>query len=207
VHFEIASFPRGIYLAKSLRRLSERMFGILRDLGHDIVAWDEEALVHLSDVSFYYEQRLSPKTMRQISALFAWGDENVELFRNYSGYSGALIHATGNVRIDMMRPELRNYFAQEIEKIRKRFDRFILINTNFGWNNRFLKRLRMDQPEGRPKSDFEAGLAEHKIALFEGFKQMVPAVAEALPDFTIVVRPHPTEDHDLWNKLGASTTT
>ena len=45
VHYEIAAMPRGVYLAKSMRTLSERMFEILRQLGHEIVAWDEEALV------------------------------------------------------------------------------------------------------------------------------------------------------------------
>jgi surface carbohydrate biosynthesis protein len=44
VHYRVASFPRGVYLAKSLRTLSIRMFKILRQLGHEIVAWDEEGL-------------------------------------------------------------------------------------------------------------------------------------------------------------------
>ena len=45
VHFEVASLPRGVYLAKSMRSLSNSMFRILRMLGHEIVAWKEEALV------------------------------------------------------------------------------------------------------------------------------------------------------------------
>ena len=45
VHFAIGSLPRGIYLAKSMRSLSDAMFRLTRALGHEIVAWDEEALV------------------------------------------------------------------------------------------------------------------------------------------------------------------
>ena len=45
-HFQAASIPRGVYLAKSMRGLSDSMFKILRQLGHEIVAWEEEALVH-----------------------------------------------------------------------------------------------------------------------------------------------------------------
>ena len=44
----IASFPRGIFLSKSLRIAKRRFFPISRLLGHEIVAWDEEALVHLT---------------------------------------------------------------------------------------------------------------------------------------------------------------
>jgi len=43
VHYQVASIPRGVYLAKSLRTLSIRMFKILRQLGHEIVAWMKKA--------------------------------------------------------------------------------------------------------------------------------------------------------------------
>jgi surface carbohydrate biosynthesis protein len=201
VHHRVSSIPRGIYLAKSLRRLSENMFGILEKLGHDIVAWDEEALVHLPDPNFYYGRRLSRKTLGLTSALFAWGPENEALFRGYPGYDGTPIYVTGNPRTDMMRPELRGYYAEEIEQIHKRYDRFVLVNTNFGWNNHFLRAFRMDQPAGRPKNAFEAGLAAHKTALFESFQQMLPPLARALPDHTVLIRPHPTEDHQVWREI------
>ena len=201
VHHRVSSIPRGVYLAKSLRRLSDKMFGILDKLGHDIVAWDEEALVRLRDANFYYGRRLSPKTLRLTSALFAWGPENEALFRGYPGYDGTPIYVTGNPRTDMMRPELRGYYAEEIEQIHKRYDRFVLVNTNFGWNNHFLRAFRVDQPAGRPKNAFEAGLAAHRTAQFESFQQMLPALARSLPDYTILIRPHPTEDHELWREI------
>jgi surface carbohydrate biosynthesis protein len=200
LHHRVGAIPRGVYLAKSLRRLSERMFGILAKLGHDIVAWDEEALVRLSP-DYYYQRRLSPKTVRLTSALFAWGPDNEALFRSYPGYDGTPIYVTGNPRTDLMRPELRGYYAEDIEQIHKRYDRFVLVNTNFGWNNHFLRALRMDQPAGRPKNAFEAGLALHKTALFESFQRMLPALAAALPEHTILIRPHPTEDHAVWREI------
>jgi surface carbohydrate biosynthesis protein len=201
VHHRVSSIPRGVYLAKSLRRLSDKMFAILDRLGHDIVAWDEEALVQLQDPSFYHGRRLSPKTLRLTGALFAWGPENEALFRAYPGYDGTPIYLTGNPRTDMMRPELRAYHAEDIERIHKRYDRFVLVNTNFGWNNHFLRGFRLDQPAGRPKNEFEAGLALHRTAQFESFQQMVPALARALPDHTILIRPHPTEDHEVWRQI------
>ena len=58
-HFKITSFPRGIYLSKSITGASDMMFRIMRHLGHEVVAWDEEALVHLP-AETYYSRRLSP---------------------------------------------------------------------------------------------------------------------------------------------------
>ncbi len=68
VHFKVASIERGVYLAKSMRTLSDRMFGILRDLGHEIVAWDEEGLVRPPNAQ-YYARRLSPVALSRVAAL------------------------------------------------------------------------------------------------------------------------------------------
>ncbi len=70
VHYHVASIPQGVYLAKSMRSLSERMFGSPRDLGHEIVAWDEENPIRPPDVH-YYALRLSARAIRMVSALFA----------------------------------------------------------------------------------------------------------------------------------------
>ena len=59
VHFAMADMPRGVYLAKSMRGMSNLMFRLIRDLGHDIVAWEEEALVH-PPAEMFYSVRLSP---------------------------------------------------------------------------------------------------------------------------------------------------
>ena len=47
MHFHISSFPPGIYFSKSMTAASDSMFQTMRKLGHEIIAWDEKALVHL----------------------------------------------------------------------------------------------------------------------------------------------------------------
>ena len=47
IDFRIASFPRSIYLNKSFTIRNLKMFRIMHKLRHEIVTWDEEALVHL----------------------------------------------------------------------------------------------------------------------------------------------------------------
>ena len=109
MHFHIASFPRGIYLSKSITAASEMMFQIMSKLGHEIVAWDEEALVHLPPET-YYSRRLSPSAMGHVSRFFAWGEDNAELWRQYPQLpDGAEIHVTGNPRNDLLRPELHSF--------------------------------------------------------------------------------------------------
>lgn len=216
IHFEVASLPRGIYLAKSMRRLSNSMFQILRMLGHEIVAWEEEALVH-PPADTYFSLRLSPVTMKNVSHFFAWGQENFDLIQQYPQLPENLpIHVTGNPRGDILRPEIRAYFAADVERLRGTYGDFILINTNFSSVNPFIPSIGMfiSGKNGEKTSqrgqggiglsdEFAEGLWHHKKAILESFKQLIPALERAFPDVTIVVRPHPSENLQVYHDIAA----
>ena len=44
---------------------------------------------------------------------------------------------------------------------------------------------------------------EVRERVFDGFKQMIPALADAFPGLRVVIRPHPSEDHGPWLALAA----
>ncbi|MEJ2731374.1 MAG: hypothetical protein P8185_23170 [Deltaproteobacteria bacterium] len=216
IHFNITSFPRGIYLSKSITAASDMMFRIMRNLGHKIVAWDEEALVHLPDET-YYSRRLSPRAMAYASRLFAWGEDNAELWRRYPHLpKDTNIEVTGNPRNDLLRPELHAYYDSEVKKIRQTYGNFILVNTNFNHVNAFTPVQNLFQPAektgeiqkfGRAAKgmsrEYAAGLRDLKQAIFEDFQHMIPALDKAFPDYNIVVRPHPTESQEVYHDIAA----
>ena len=200
VHYKMSALPRGVYLAKSMRKLSIRMFEILRQLGHEIVAWDEEGLMRWPDAE-YYRSRLSPVTMGQISHLIAWGPDNARVFQEYPGYGGTPIHITGNPRIDLLRGELRDYYQPEVAKINDRFGEFVMINTNFGLVNHFYSELgalkkAVEAQDSGSVNPYDAAKGRHKLDLFNRFLEMLPPLCAALGDTTIVLRPHPSENHE-----------
>ena len=216
MEFSIDAFPRGIYLSKSMTVRSLLFFQVAEKFGHDIISWDEEALVHLPPET-YYSRRLNPKAIKYVSHLFAWGEDNAELWRQYSSLpNGTPIHVTGNPRGDMLRPEIRTYYQGDVEQIRKTYGEFILVNTNFNHVNAFGPDLNLFKPVTRPgekpkfgraargmSRSYAEGLRDHKLAVFEDFKRLVPSLEQAFPDYTIVVRPHPTEDHDAYRKIAS----
>jgi surface carbohydrate biosynthesis protein len=217
MHFNIHKFPKGIYLSKSITRASELMFGILHGLGHGIVAWDEEALVHLPP-DIYYSRRLSPKAMTFVSHFFAWGEDNAELWRRYPQFpQNAEINVTGNPRNDLLRKEIRPYYTEDVKNIRDQFGDFFLINTNFNHINAFSPVQNLFQPVNRegetPKfgraargmpREYAEGFQKHKQAVFDGFLKMIPKLQSEFPGQTIVVRPHPTESQDKYLALAAN---
>ena len=212
----IASFPRSVYLSKSLTARGGKMLKIIRKIGHEVVAWDEEALVHLPPETFF-SRRISPVGIKHVSHLFAWGQDNADLWRQYPSLSPKTpIHITGNPRGDMLRPEMRRFYAKEIKDLCSSYGDFILINTNFNHVNAFYPHQNLFMPAERrgeaPRfgkaargmsREFAEGLRAHKQALFDEFKKLIPALAGAFPNWTVVVRPHPTENQEAYCKIAA----
>ena len=214
VEFRIASFPRSIFLSKSLRIGNRKFFPTSIMLGHKIVAWDEEALVHLPP-EIYFTRRLSPAGMNYVSHFFAWGEDNAQLWRQYPNLSADKpIHVTGNPRNDLLRSEVRSYYENDVNHICSTYGDFILINTNFNHVNAFYPGQNLFKPvkkpgeiaefgqaaRGMPRA-YAEGLRDHKQAIFKDFQQLIPALEKSFPDHTIVVRPHPTENQEIYRKI------
>jgi surface carbohydrate biosynthesis protein len=216
MEFRIASFPRSLYLSKSMTIRSALLFKVAHKVGHHIVAWDEEALVHLPPET-YFSDRLSPAAIRYVSHLLAWGQGNANLWRQYPNLPKRIpIHLTGNPRVDMLRHEMRPFFAEDVEKIRNSYDNFILVNTNFNHVNAFSPEMNLFKPVRKlgetPKfgrgargmsREFAEGLRDHKQAVFQNFQQLIPALERSFPDYTIIVRPHPTENQKIYRDIAA----
>jgi surface carbohydrate biosynthesis protein len=214
IDFRIASFPRSIYLCKSMTERNLKMFQIMRNVGHQIVTWDEEALVHLPSET-YYSRRLDPVTIRYVSHLFAWGEDNAELWRRYPSLpDGMPIHVTGNPRSDMLRSELQPFYNDEMDQLKKLHGDFILINTNFNHVNAFFPAQNLFRPlektDAEPEfgkaavgmsREYAFGLRDHKLAIFDAFKDLIPRLSRAFPDHTLVVRPHPTENQEIYKQI------
>lgn len=216
IDFRIASLPRGFYLSKSLTVRSVPMFRILRRLGHEILAWDEEALVHLPP-EIYYSRRLSPEALRYVSHLLAWGQDNIEMLEAYPELGRVPVHPTGNPRNDFLRPELRELFRDQVKTYRDAYGDFILVNTNFNHVNAFYPVQNLFRPLTEPGAEpvfgraargmtreYALRLQEHKQALFGHFQRLIPVLAERFPEHTIVVRPHPTERHDVYHGIAST---
>ena len=126
------------------------------------------------------------------------------------------IHITGNPRGDMLRSEIRPYFAPEVEKLRSLYGDFILINTNFSDVNPYIPSVGLFLPTKAPSQparlgqsgigmsrQFAEGLRAHKLSVLEDFKQLIPMLEQAFPELTIIVRPHPSESYQIYHQIAA----
>ncbi len=216
IHRRIASLPRGLYVSKDVFRASRKIFEILADLGHRIVALDEEGMLYDSPEDYrtlYLPQRVAADVLSRIELFLAWGPLHAAAMPEAPGFPGCPIVITGNPRIDWLRPELAAAQQDEVETLRRRHGEFVLVNTNFGRLNHVLAADRIeDDPEqpGSLRNVTQTRLPEsfwrERLASYGAFRELLPRLARALAPVRIVVRPHPAERAESWRECALGLT-
>jgi surface carbohydrate biosynthesis protein len=206
IRAHIASLPAGHFIAKGFASRKARFLSILQQLGHTILAWDEEGLVH-PEPEIYYKRRISPQSLAFLDGVFSWGDDFTSLFRAMPFYDGTPIYSTGNPRLDLLDERVRNYFVEDAAKHTATHGKFILLNSNFGRINSAVKRSRDKGVAGKltdPTLDAKwQAMIEHRKTLYHHFRQMFAGLCEAFPDWQIILRPHPSERIESWQDIPA----
>lgn len=200
IHQNLPRIPQSIYLSKGVRTGNRRILRLLEQLGHVIVALDEESLIRQSDEA--HLMMLDSETFNRPRLLFAWGENNAEVWRRFEGYRGAPILPVGNPRMDLLRPELREFYRPAADAIRQRYGDFILLSSNFSLVNHYISdyvRFRTSESaDPRRRDELKDGLLAHKRAVFDAFKLMVPELARAIAPAVLLIRPHPSENANTW---------
>src|SRR5574337_1024137 len=210
IHRQIGRFPPSVYIAKSLTERSMATLRILRLVGHYVIAWDEEAVVRYAP-EIYYARRVGPRVFGLIDQIVAWGKDNCDLLYGHPACRRERVRVLGHPRADILRPEMRQLFQDRVGELQREYGDFILVNTNFNGVNAYhdtMNLLYLNQGEwvrgrasfGMP-DEVAHGLFHYKQTVFEAFQGLIPAVARAFPDRRIVLRPHPSENHDFWRRL------
>ena len=202
--------PRGVYIDKSVARTKTKPFRRLAEFGNKIAAWCEEGLVY-RDRKTYLHERVSPDSLALADIFFAWGPMQADDVGGHVPAAKNKIRVSGNPRFDVLRPELRGLFDADAQALRQKYGRYILVATNFSRYNHFMgydfwiealkKRGTITTAEHLA---FFHHWREYLGELYRGFATAMPKLAKAFPDHRIVLRPHPSEDHDAWRRETAS---
>lgn len=195
----------GIYVDKSVAQSKEKWFQRFSALGNTLVAWDEEGLIFHDGT--YVEKRFSRDAFRLIKRFYAWGEHHEKEIKASVSEAGGKIITSGNPRFDMLQKEYRPFYKERVEKIRRQLGRFVLVNTNFGHVNHFAgpgyKEKIRKKGRGPEMEKFIREWRQFQQQIFSEFVRGVQRLAAKLEDIQLVVRPHPSENHDYWKDVTA----
>lgn len=203
------TLPPGIYVDKSAASTKVEKFRELRRDGHVVMVHDEEGLV-IHNPKRYLSHRVACDSVDVISQFFMWGGEQEKIINSeFSQYADKLA-VTGNPRFDLLRADMRGLFDREKEILRQKYGSFILIPTKFGTNNNQMGKEQYLQSEiqnalikNEEDYEFRKGYFEFREKLFDRFVELVESISAQNKDRTIIVRPHPSENLEAWEKLVA----
>lgn len=209
----IDAMPPGIYLSKTLTQRDARAMSFARERGYLIAAIEEEVpgLVTKPDELRW----IADEAVRAADAIFIGGENNAQSMKLRFPDAADRIYKTLNPRWDLLRPNLRHIHQAEVDAIKSRYGRFILINTNFGWTNsdkgtaEFMVqeqarqgKIDLSTPETRKfLDDFLRMERENHTAVVS----IIEKILAQDDKISIVLRPHPSERLQTWTDHFASS--
>ncbi len=205
----LGEMPEGIFLNKSISPSKARKYEHYARLGFKLVAYDEEGLAPFN-ADEYQKRRVSIGSLKPLEYFFAWGQWQRDVILEKAPAAHKKVVPVGHPRVDLTRKELRGFYEDEVNALCNRYGRFILINTNFSFYNHFRGRdfeviLRQKTKAGKvvdeEQRNYYRQVSEHKKVLFYKFADMVVHIRERFPERAVVLRPHPSEDHDYWRAV------
>ena len=174
------------------------------EAGKYICVLDEEGLVYHNSQD-YFKRRLNPENYQKMDYIFLWGAVQQRDFLEHIQVADGKLILTGNPRFDLLRPEFRHYFAPEAALLKNKYGPFLLVNTNFGESSHYMGTkwlINKHRQSGfianaQDEAD-EMAFIGYQSQIVDMFREMIPIISSRYPNYKIIIRPHPSEDHYKW---------
>ena len=204
VYERLLTTRKALIVEHSISASNDQAYAALIRNKHRLVSWDEEGWLTFGG-DWYMARRVSKRALALVDRYFAWGPTQAGWLTEHLPQLADRVVATGNPRADLLRPELRGYFAEEAARYRAQHGDYLLFNSNFSRVNihhgdveRFIRSIVQGAGLSSEWEAFYRGSLDFSRSLFEAFLLAVPRVAQAFPTRRLIVRPHPSENIDRW---------
>jgi surface carbohydrate biosynthesis protein len=187
-----------LYISKTMCKgggVKER-FSRIQDCGGAVAILDAEGGI-ASSKDDWFETRVWEELLEYVDGIFAWGEMHAEAIREGTTFPSESVYLTGNPRFDLLRPELRKFYTEQVTEIERGFGDYVLFNSNFGTVNPFSET---NQEEVLSERDIEIDKrrVEYRSALFDAFLSMIVELNDRIAQ-DIIVRPHPGENRETYH--------
>ena len=202
----IASRPAGAVVAISIPEDTAGRIRSFRRAGHRVINICEENIVY-PDGRDYCHRKVGPSALAALDLMMVSGARNYAHLQEFRPEGTDKYRVTGNPRFDTLLPGFRAAYERHSDDLRKRFGRFLLVNTNFSRINPFKSHTDVfaemsarDQFADDSHASFYREHIAYKARQAAALKDALIEIAAARVFDTIVLRPHPSENQNTWRQ-------
>jgi surface carbohydrate biosynthesis protein len=203
--------PPGLVHLKSItpHESMKKMLSKLRKNGHAVTVQDEESGLLDETYDTFAKLRFSEETIAGVDNVFAWGNYDLRSLKQFYESQAHKFVATGSPRVDFWRKDFTEYYSDHTESKDLAGKPYIMVVSNFSgplnvnrfWN--IMARLNeagyFEREHGREKHEYEN--AAYQTQLIGEFVFMIRNLKNKFPEYNILIRPHPVESVEGWEKL------
>lgn len=184
-------FHKSTFVAKS---------AYYKSLGHKFVFMDEEGGITIprSSTESFCKYRYRTVSKEREDVIFLPGKR----FENYilpmKNVNGVSFFTTGWPRVDLWREEYQYLYDSKVQEIKEKYKNYYLFITSFGMTDKKTYRLRMETS----KTEFQKLIRTHKYKALLNYIELITKLSKLMQeDEKLIIRPHPSESIDDWNKI------
>ncbi|MCB1275286.1 surface carbohydrate biosynthesis protein [Prosthecobacter sp.] len=202
----------GLYVGKNVLNVSptrlRECYDDLKKNQFRVIYLDEEGAIFAGGPEEWKKEmvrKFDPRWLNAEDHACAWGTFQEQLYHDLKPACEKNIVLTGHPRFSLCHDRFLPLYQKEIDGLKQRHGKFILISTNFTRGNfgtgadYFFKRYHV-----KPESPMRASLVEEfayhhqKLGLFI---RLVSRLSDSFPDHKIILRPHPSEGHEIYQSI------
>ncbi|MDZ4405791.1 surface carbohydrate biosynthesis protein [Prosthecobacter sp.] len=202
----------GLYVGKNVLNVSPtRLRVCYDDLKQNhcrVIYLDEEGAIFAGGPNDWKEdmiRKFDPRWLNAEDHACAWGTFQEQLYHDLKPACDKNIALTGHPRFSLCHDRFLPLYQNEINDLKRQHGKFILVSTNFTRGNfgtgpeYFFKRYHVT-PDSPLRSPLIQEFAYHqqKLAIFI---RLVSRLSDSFPDHKIILRPHPSEGHAIYQAI------
>jgi surface carbohydrate biosynthesis protein len=197
----------GVIFLKSLQESYHEIMEKLKKNKFTFVATNEEGLLFIHPN--FILNKVNEKCLNDIDYFFCWGEVERSILIKKLKVDKSKLILSGNARIDILKEKNRNLLIDESIQIQKKYGKFILFTTKFGRAN-FIPRFGIKSwlegqfLNGNVNKDDKEYLNIVKKSVYHEennlrlFLQFLEKFNYNFPDRKLIIRPHPSENHETY---------
>lgn len=197
----------GNYISKSLGAGSIEHLKKMKKLGHKVFYLNEEGLMSFNKE--FTHRMVSLEGIELIDGVFTWGKNHSQEMMEIFPKLKTKFMITGNARFDILKGKAKDYYYNEVNEIKKKYDSFFLVTTKFAKINYIKRKNIVDYyssqiskrmlPTIKLKEICKRSINHEKMN-FQNLFIFLEKFSKEIPEKKIVILVHPGEDKNIYKQ-------